>query len=253
MKGAIRSSWWLLGVAVLLFTGALPALADTQFALTSTSGSLWGVGTSPYGTNNASVGSVICDDFKDDTYMNQNYTYHNESFSTLIAQGNGIWGNNASLYEAAAYLVLQVFTEPIKLNQEYENWAIWALFDPTDALTVMNNNGVDQNGCNAIFGSGAWNGSKCTAGSGNGGYIANAKLNGAASYASGAFSKLVVYIPQTNQLQNWCGVAGSCASQEFFGMVPEGGSAAAYLLLAGVFCLGAMFHSRRQSSRGYLA
>jgi hypothetical protein len=248
MKGAIRNSIWLLGVAVLLLCYT-PAFADSQFALTSTSGSLWGVYTSPYGTNNAAVGSVICDDFKDDTLMNQNYTYKNESFSTLIALGNGIWGNNASLYEAAGYLALQIFSEPVKLNQQYENWALWALFDPIDALAAMNTHGVDQAGCNAIFGAGAWNGSACTVGSGNGGLIANAKLNGSGAYLAGAFNNLVVYIPQNKLLNGWCTAGGSCASQEFFGLVPEGGSTALYLLLAGVSCLGAMIYSRRQTAQ----
>jgi hypothetical protein len=258
MKGALRNSLWLLGVVALLLC-CTPVFADSQFALTSTTGSLWGELTSPYGTNNSAVGSVICDDFKDDTIMNQNFTYKNESFSTLIGNINqgkgadGIWANNASLYEAGAYLALQIFNEPNKLNQQYENWAMWALFDPIDALAVMNANGVNKAGCNAIFGSGAWTGSTCTVGTGNGGLIANAELNGSGAYLSGAFNNLVVYIPQNSQLTGWCKQGGSCASQEFFGMVPEGGSAAVYLFLAGVSCLGAMVYSRRQTARAGLA
>ena len=250
MKGAIRSSCWLLGVVtVLLF--CTPVFADSQFALTSTSGSLWGVMTSPYGTNNSTVGTVICDDFKDDTYMNQNFTYHNESFGTLIAQGNGVWNSTwgvqgATFYEAAAYLVLQVFSSS-GITQEYLNWAIWSLFDPSDALSVMNSHGVDQAGCNTIFGAGAWNGSKCMGG--NGGLIGTALANGNSYYTSGAFNHLVVYIPQSTG-SGWCNLAGSCKSQEFFGMMPEGGSAALYLLLAGLSCVGALTYSRRQSDLG---
>jgi hypothetical protein len=250
MKGAIRNSFWLLGVVALVLC-CTPAFADSQFALTSTSGSLWGVYTSPYGTNNAAVGTVICDDFKDDSYMNQNYTYKNESFSTLIAQGNGIWNGTwgvqgSTFYEAAAYMVLQVYSSS-GINQQYLNWAVWALFDPTDALAVMNANGVNQAGCNTIFGAGAWNGSKCLGG--NGGLIGTALANGGADFLAGAFNNLVVYIPQNNQLNGWCNSPGACESQEFFGEVPEGGSSALYLLLAGVSCVGAMIYSRRQTAR----
>jgi hypothetical protein len=41
--------------------------------------------------------------------------------------------------------------------------------------------------------------------------------------------------------------------QEFFEVVPDGGSAAAYLLLAGIACFGSMFYTRRQTSMGSMA
>jgi hypothetical protein len=41
---------------------------------------------------------------------------------------------------------------------------------------------------------------------------------------------------------------GSCPGQEFLMMVPEGGAAAMYLLLAGLSCFGAMLLRRRRQS-----
>jgi len=241
MKRAISTFWWMALAAVLLCM-ASPVFAQTQFTIDSTSGYLWGEYTSPYGTNNPGVGSVICDDFKDTTYIGTNYTYKPESFNSFIS---GVWGTSGSLYQAAAYLVEQIFTSSGLTQQEY-NWALWALFDPTDALATMNANGVTQTGCNDIFGSGAYSGGHCNGG--NGGLIGTAKTNG----PTGNYNNLVVYVPQNQSGSGWCTQAGLCASQEFFGILlpaPEGGASALYLLLSGIACLAAICFKRAQTSR----
>ena len=258
--------WLLAGVALLLCWTA-PAFAqygDPQFAIESTSGSLWGELTSPYGTDH--VGSVICDDFVDTVQEGSEHNYNSISANSLIMNSmQGIWSGNGygsatQLYQAASALVLQVYHSS-GLVQEELNWAIWALFDPSGAVAFMNTHqdSNSQAGCDAIFGAGSYQSGACTGGSG--GYIGNALANGNADYLAGDFNGLVVYIPygtgsgsggpcmQTtpNPTDNYCD------SQEFFGQVPDGGSALMYLGLAGLSCFGAMFRSRGRTKKSGLA
>lgn len=252
IRRALRGSLWLAVVGLLL-CWTFPAFADnpTQFAITSVNNNLWGEYTSPYGTNN--VGGVICDDIKDTVYLNTTHTYNAFSANSLIASGGGIWGPNQNLYAAAAYLVLQVYSTT-GTAQEYASWALWSLFDPTDALNDMNGHNADQTGCNTIFGANAWNGSHCTAGAHNGGLIATALANGFSAFQQGAFNNLVVYVPKNAGLSGWCTTPGSCDSQEFWGQrVPDGGSALLYLVIAGAACFGTMFRNRSENRKPRLA
>ena len=251
MKRTIFSCWGLAGVMALLMFGASSAFAgSTQFALETTSGSLYGEYTSPYGTDQQAVGSVICDDFIDNANIGQEYTYNQQSANSIISGTNhGLWGSGSE-YAEAAYLALQVFTSS-GYTQELYNWALWSLFDPSDALAKLNANGINSSDCDALFGSGAFSGGSCHYATG--GMIGAAVTNGWADYLAGDFANLVVYTPLTNQGQQWCNTPGSCQSQEFFGLVPEGGTAFMYLLLAGLTCFGAMFYSRRQTTMGGLA
>ncbi|HVO62529.1 MAG TPA: hypothetical protein VMT53_16465, partial [Terriglobales bacterium] len=165
-----------------------------------------------------------------------------------VIQGSyGIWGSSRLLYQAASYLAIQIFQESNSTLREYENWALWAVFDPTDALAEMNQNGVNQAGCEAIFGTGAWVSNKCTAGTGNGGYLANAKSSGPAAYSAGMFNNLMIYVPQNLALTGPCTTPGKCDSQEFFGMVqaPDGGSTLLYLTIVSGVCFGAIFLKNR--------
>ncbi len=249
MKRTIFSCWWLAGVMALLLCCASSAFAgSTQFALETTTGQLYGEYTSPYGTDTA--GGVICDDFIDTAYIGQEYTYNQQSANSIIAgTSQGIWGSGME-YAEAAYLALQVYSST-GLTQELYNWALWSLFDPTAALGTLNGNHISSSDCDTLFGSGAYSGGTCSYGTG--GMIGAAIANGWADYLAGAFSNLVVYTPLTNGGQEWCNSPGSCQSQEFFGLVPEGGTAFLYLLLAGFTCFGAMFYSRRQTGMGSLA
>jgi hypothetical protein len=254
MKRSVRSSWLLAGIVTLLLCSASGVFA-TDFAITGSTGQLWGEFTSPYTTNNSAVGNVVCDDFQDNANIGTNYTYHQSSANSLISGSqSGLWGAG-SVYMPAAYMALQIFNSKGNIVlTEYYNWALWSYFDPSHALAAMNSSGVTQAGCNAIFGAGAFSGGKCSYGTG--GLIGDALAKAGAAYLSGAFNNLVVYTPGSNQNQNQqCGLAGTCMSQEFFGMVqvPEGGAALTYLLLAGVTCFGAIVYSRRRTTAGGLA
>lgn len=252
MKRAVSSFWLIAASLTLLVCCTSAASAQVQFALTSVPNQLWGEDTSPYGTNNPAVGNVTCDDILDATNIGQNYTYEAESFSTLISQENGIWfgsswypgATGVQYYQAVAWLVQQVY-QTTGMTQAENGWAIWSLFDPSAALSIMNSNGVTQAGCTYIFGSSAWNSHNDTCVGGTGGIIGQAFANG----PSGNYSNLEVYIPLNASGQNWCANAGTCQSQEFFGLVPEGGQGSWYLLLSGIVCLGGALYSRRQSAR----
>jgi hypothetical protein len=58
----------------------------------------------------------------------------------------------------------------------------------------------------------------------------------------GQFANLVLLTPQ-----GCTSGPGSCPGQEFFEVMPEGGSAAMYLLLAGLSCFAAVLFRRRQA------
>src|SRR5271157_24854 len=120
MKRAMFGSLLLVAVVGLLLCWAPAAFADDpMFAITGDTGSLYGVATSPYTTDNSAVGSVICDDFIDHINFNDEHNYNAYSANSLITgahQGifgvsglTGYPGTTMALYEAAAYLALQIY------------------------------------------------------------------------------------------------------------------------------------------------
>ena len=253
MKGATRSFCFCATVVYLLLCWApLGFGGNVTFQLNS--GSLHtyldGEYVNPY-TATTTTGAqlnVICDDLKDNTYIATKYTFTQNTFSSL--PGSGIWNHVSNfsdttgmLYQMAGYLAVKLYYyEPFgSTPQGYVSYALWAVFDPADVAShlLANHGGA---GCLAVFGN-----SSCTYSGALGGYLGEAQSNYAA-YAS-IYDNFVVYTPV-------CGPKGpgSCQAQEFFGVpMPEGGSAALYLVLAGMSCLGAMLYSRRHIERGGLA
>jgi hypothetical protein len=92
-------------------------------------------------------------------------------------------------------------------------FAIWAIFDPKGVQGL-----VSATDWNAICG-----------------WISWAQTN---QLSAGALASWIIWTPSCT------GGAGTCVAQEFFQYVPEGGAALAYMLLAGIACFGAMFHSK---------
>ena len=62
------------------------------------------------------------------------------------------------------------------------------------------------------------------------------------AFRPGQFANFILLTPQ-----GCTSGPGSCPGQEFFEVMPEGGSAAMYLLLAGLSCFAAMLFRRRQA------
>jgi len=225
-------------VALLcLAPGLLAQTANLQINNPPSNNILDGIYVGAYSATNTVTHAqtqIICDDFKDDSNYNAaSYTTH--SFSNLVGT---LWGaGSASLYSEAAWLTLGMLNQS-GAQQGYYSYAIWAVFDPSDVASWLTKSG-DSSACNAVFGSGSWGKGGCTAG--HGGLLASAAGQ---KYYSGEFSNFVILTPLCS------GGPGTCQEQEFFELVPEGGSAVVYLVIAGLSCFAAMFHSRRQTANG---
>jgi len=211
--------WW--GVAALaLLCFAPSAFANSNLTMTGAgSNVMGGVYVGPYyaTVNGVANTMVICDDFADDSVIGHSWNFTANNFSTL---GSALWGNQTKNYEAAAWLTLQMLSlngNPSNATQVgYISFAIWSLFDKS-AL-----NGLSST---QLAGVNLWLGKVPS------------------NLTPGLFANMVLLTPQgcTNG-------PGSCPGQEFFQVMPEGGSAAMYLLLAGLTCFGAMRYRRRQTS-----
>jgi len=227
-----------------------------------------GVYISPYsGTVNGTANTtIICNDFADETQLNTPWNVGVTTFSSLSTSlGNTLWGSYyktavyalagtalsatqiVGLYDEAAWLAEALLTQtPGSHNQAYYSYAVWAVFDP-NAVAAQFTKYNDQTACQAVFGASAWSGSTCTAQLG--GLLKTASSQ---TFTAGEFSNLLILTPLNggNVCSPTISGAGNCAGQEFFAVVAEGGSAATYLLLAGLVCFGAIrLRSRDQGSR----
>lgn len=246
MRNAIRSLRWLMAGALLCLAPVLFAQVNLQLNDPPSNNVLDGIYVGSYTATNTDTGAqtqLICDDFNDESNYNK-YTYNVSAFGNFT---NTLWGSvvgAAKLYDEAAWLTLGMLNQSGAM-QGYYSYAIWAVFASNSVASWLTNYG-DQTACNAVFGSGSWGNGKCTVGSGSGGLLASAAGQ---KYVSGEFSNFLILTPQG------CKGSGSCAEQEFFQLlpVPEGGSAVAYILLAGISCFGVMFYSRRRTAKGGLA
>ena len=267
----------ILWKVLLAFSLAVLCLAPGAFAQTidvTSAGNFGydGVYVSPYyatvsGTSNT---TVICDDFADDTQLNKTWSVGVTSFSNLTSSlGNTLWGSYYStavyaltgtvlsasqivgLYDEAAWLAEALLTQtPGTQSQANYSYAVWAVFDPTSVAAQFTKYG-DQTACKAVFGASAWSGSTCTAKLG--GLLSTAASQ---TFTAGEFSNLLILTPLNNGQVCSPAISGSgtCAGQEFFAVVSEGGAAAAYLLLAGIVCFGAIrLRSREQMAAKKLA
>ena len=236
MRGVIRNVGWLLVAAVLcVVPSAFAGTVNLQIDNPPSNNILDGIYVGSYSAMNTATGAqthIICDDFKDDSNFNA-ATYVVHSFGNFIGT---VWGSGAATqYQEAAWLTLGMLQQT-GATQGYYSYAIWALFDPSDVANWLTGYG-DSSACNAVFGSGSWGGSKCTAG--KGGLVG---LATGQQFYQGEFSNFLILTPT-------CSAGpGTCQEQEFFQLVPEGGSTALYLVLAGLACFGALVYSRRRAA-----
>jgi hypothetical protein len=213
-----NQKWWGV-VALALMCFAPCAFADSSLTMTGAGSNVMeGVYVGPYyaTVNGAANTPVICDDFADESYIGSSWNYTANNFSTL---GSALWGKQTSNYETAAWLTLEMLSLNSNANNAtqvgYISYAIWSLFDP-GALGRLN--WTEQQG------------------------VQTALSQVPSNLTPDQFANLLILTPQG------CTVPGTCAGQEFFMLVPEGGTTAMYLLLAGVACFGAILFRRRRQA-----
>lgn len=243
----------LAAVAAICFAAA--AMAQTSVTLTGVAGQSYdGIYLSPYYATVGGVANtpVICDDFGDESYLNSTWNASVTPFSSVNSTNTswGLAGANPALYGAVGYLANLVFAAtPGSTTQIIDTFALWAVFDPKGveqylaAHPLTSGPLTTANLCSAIFGTSGCTSSTPVAG----GLLYTAKNSG---FTASQFNLVVISpdIPGTSKLCT--AESGNCPAQEFISIsVPEGGTTAAYLLLIGVCCSGAMLlRSRRQLS-----
>ena len=213
--------WW--GVAALALLCFAPCAFANSLTMTGAGNNVMdNVYVGPYyaTVNGVQNTPVICDDFADESYLGHTWNYTANNFSTL---GNALWGNQTNNYDAAAWLTLQMLSlngNPSNATQVgYLSFAIWSLFDGSNALKGLNST--------QLAGVNAW--------------LGKVPLN----LLPGEFANFLLLTPQ-----GCTAGPGSCPGQEFMMLVPEGGSGAMYLLLAGLSCFAALLFRRRGQTSG---
>jgi hypothetical protein len=133
------AAWKLIGAALLLCGSSV--FADVNMTLTGpgTNGALGNVYVGPYqGTINGVSTPIICDDFYDDSYLNEAWK---ASVSTFANLSNTKFGaGDTTQYEQAAWLAQQLVnpasTCPNPANCAGDiQFAMWEVFDPTQSPT----------------------------------------------------------------------------------------------------------------------
>lgn len=250
MKKAVQFTCLAAIAAICLATAAV---AQTSVTLTGVAGQSYdGIYVSPY---YASVGGgastpVICDDFADESYVNSTWNASVTSFSNVNSSNTswGLAGANTALYGAVGYLTnLVLSAAPGTTTQIIDTFALWAVFDPKGVEQYLASHPVTSGPlttaalCSDIFGTSGCTSSTAVAG----GLLYTAENSG---FTAGQFNLVVISPDITGTTKLCTAESGNCPAQEFIGLsVPEGGTTAAYLLLAGSCCLGAIFlRSRRR-------
>lgn len=220
-----NGKWWVVvGIALLCF--APYVVAQQTLELTGVNGNNYaGIYIGPYdiqvGQNGPTYG-MICDDFNDDINIGSTWTAKPISVSGATLSQTMFGGQQGALtgYEEVAALSYAIlFGNQGATTNSLMQYAIWAVFSPTAV----------QNWLKANDGSNYASDWKTIQG-----YITWACQHTSQSL----LSEFVVWTPQNCQ-------SGNCGAQEMFQFVPEGGTALTYLLLAGIFCFGAMWMKSR--------
>jgi hypothetical protein len=226
-----RANRGLLGVSLAMLLVVVPcAFGQASVGITMNSGGPYvmnGVYVGAYSaTVNGQSAQIICDDWADNTYLNESWTANVTNFSNLGSSKTPMWGKSAStLYADAAWLATQMFV-PANQNtntQGYLAYALWSLFNPS-AL-----NGLSSS---QLAGVNSWLG----------------KIPGGLTPSQ--FANFFIYTPDlTKSITCSGGPCPTAPPQEFLGFtVPEGGAAALYLLMAAFSCFGTIVVRHRQQA-----
>jgi hypothetical protein len=249
MNKVVKTTCLAAVAAIFLAT---VAFAQTSMTLTGpVSGPVYdGIYMSPYYATVGGVAStpVLCDDFADDSNFKSTWNATVTSFSNITSKNTswGLAGGNTSLYGAVGYLFGQTLGAASgSLSQIVDSFEMWAIFDPTGVQNYLATTTAGAGApistsalCSEIFG-----GCTTAAALNPGGLLGTLE---AQNYSASLFSNLIVLSPN-NSNGTICAAGSNCAAQEFIALkAAEGGTAAAYLFLAGFFCFGAMYVHRRQ-------
>ena len=168
----VRVSCFALGLTCL----TIGAFAQVNMKLTGVGQGnvMAGVYTSPYtGTIDGTPTTIICDDFADDSFLNESWS---ANVSTVANLGATKWGSNQQQYDAAAALSIQLLGTSSQIQMGYISYAIWDIFDNAGVQSWLGSS-------NPIYTT-AYN-------------MAQAALS--QTYAAGSFSNVLIYtaIPGT--------------------------------------------------------
>jgi hypothetical protein len=247
MTSAMR---FLLVVAITALCMAPWAVAQTPVTLTGVQGSSYdGIYVSPYyATVNGVTTTVVCDDFGDESTIGSSWNATVTPYSNLNGTNTswGLAGGTSQQYNAVAWLTLQVLQQAAgSTGQVIDSFADWAVFDPTGVASYLTKNAITTGSlttvtlCADIFGTAGCSGTWMMS---DGGLLA---LAYGAAPPSGGYSMSVISpdVAGSNPAEV-CKAESGCPAQEFI-EIPEGGAALAYLFMAGVCCLGAIFRRTR--------
>lgn len=225
---------WLLMFAGVLLCVAPSVFAQTELELTGVNGNNYaGIYIGPYdiqvGGASGSTYPMVCDDFNDDIGIGSTWQANPVSVSASTLSQTLFGSQTGALqgYEEVAALTYAIlFNTQGSSNTALMQYAIWAIFSPGQVQSWLQSHDSNYAADWATIQS----------------WIQWAAKNGSQSL----LSQFIVWTPQN------C-VSGGCGGQEFFQYVPEGGAALAYMLLAGLACFGAMFHSKSRRGGRVLA
>jgi PEP-CTERM motif len=133
----LTNKWWLVVAAVVL-CHAPTVLADS-IGVSLTSGGnnvVDGIYMGPYyaTVNGVANTPVICDDFKDESYVPESWSANVSS----VASPSGTFFSGQQNYDAVADLASQLFATSNKTTDANLQYAIWYIFDPTGVKNWLN-------------------------------------------------------------------------------------------------------------------
>lgn len=136
MKTATRMLLLLAAAAVLAF--APSASADSLTLTGAGSNVVDNVYIGPYtATINGVSTPIICDDFADDSFINESWNASVTSLASITTSSGVKWASQAGSYDEAAWLTLQLIGAPNKSEAAAIQYAIWDLFDPSQVSSYL--------------------------------------------------------------------------------------------------------------------